>query len=62
MERHGFSPDTIEEVRMIFKTLYKSNLNRSQAIEKLKGVNEIKENSLILEFTDFISTSDRGIA
>ena len=62
MERYGFSPDTIEEVRMIFKTLYKSNLNRSQAIEKLKGANELKENSLILEFTDFISTSDRGIA
>ena len=33
MERYGFSPDRIEEVRMIFKTLYKSNLNRSQAIE-----------------------------
>jgi UDP-N-acetylglucosamine acyltransferase len=62
MERHGFPPESIEEVRKIFKTLYKSNLNRSQAIEKLKEVGDLEENPLVREFSDFVANSDRGLA
>ena len=51
-----------EEVRKIFKTLYKSNLNRSQAIEKLKEVGDLEENPLVREFSDFVANSDRGLA
>jgi UDP-N-acetylglucosamine acyltransferase len=62
MERHGFPPESIEEVRKIFKTIYKSNLNRSQAIEKLMGAGDLEENSLVCEFSEFVASSDRGLA
>ncbi len=62
MERHGFQSDDIEEVRGIFKTLYKSNLNRSQAIDQLKNSNNLASISLTGEIIEFISNSERGLA
>ena len=62
MERHGFQSDDIEEVRGIFKTLYKSNLNRSQEIDQLKNSNNLASISLTGEIIEFISNSERGLA
>ena len=62
MDRFGFKGDDLEKVRMIFKTLYKSELNRTQAIEKLKHMNAEEGNSYIQEVTHFIALSERGLA
>lgn len=62
MDRFGFKGDDLEKVRMIFKTLYKSELNRTQAIEKLKHMNAEEGNSYIQEVTHFIASSERGLA
>ena len=37
MERAGFSSKDIETARGVFKVLYKSDLNRSQAIDYLRN-------------------------
>lgn len=60
MERAGFSPREIETVRNAFKTLYRKDLNRSQALSEL---NE-PENSapLVSEIATFARSSNRGLA
>ena len=62
MERFGFQSHEIEEVRMIFKTIYKSNLNRSQAVNELKESASTSDLALVDEITQFISKSNRGLA
>ena len=62
MDRCGYSGEDIDKVRMIFKTLYKSDLNRTQAIEKLKKLSDSQGNPFINEVTSFIGSSERGLA
>ena len=62
MERQGFTAEEIEEIRMIFKTIYKSNLNRSQAVDQLKDKINSSNLSLAGEVLEFITTSERGLA
>ena len=62
MERQGFTAEEIEEIRMIFKTIYKSNLNRSQAVDQLKDKINSSSLSLAGEVLEFITTSERGLA
>jgi UDP-N-acetylglucosamine acyltransferase len=35
LERNGFTPEQIERVKQIYRTLYRDGLNRTQAMEKL---------------------------
>ena len=46
MERNGFSSEDLENVRAVFKTIYKSDFNRSQAMLALTD-----ESSLSAEFS-----------
>jgi len=62
MERFGFQLEEIEAVRMIFKTIYKSNMNRSQAVDKLKDTYSKNDLPLVSEIIEFISNSERGLA
>ena len=47
---------------MIFKTIYKSNLNRSQAVNELKESASTSDLALVDEITRFILKSNRGLA
>ena len=40
MERHGFSEDDIGRARQVYKVLYREGLNRSQALERLRELEE----------------------
>ncbi len=63
LERNGFSSSEIERARSIFKTLFKEGLNKSQALERLRGeVGDGNDRVLqaILEFAG--GASDRGLA
>ena len=62
MERNGFSSDDMDAARGIFKTLYKSDLNRSQAIQSLLEDSSWAGKPLTKEITDFIRKSERGVA
>jgi UDP-N-acetylglucosamine acyltransferase len=37
LERNGFTPDRLDRVKQIFRILYRDGLNRTQALEKLRG-------------------------
>ena len=59
LQRRGFSEKTIEILEKTFRILFKSNLNTTQAIEKIKiEIEPIPEVRYIL---DFITNSERGI-
>ncbi len=59
LERRGFSPESIRELREAYKVLYRSNLNTSQGLEKLRS--QFPKSELVQYLADFISTSERGI-
>ena len=61
LERRGFSPEQIERVKQIHRTLFRDGLNRTQALEKLTahagaGTAEFQR---ILAFA---AKSERGLA
>lgn len=61
LERHGFSAEQIERVKLIFRVLYRSGLNRTQALEQLAAQPQIAtaEFQQVLEFA---KSSERGLA
>ena len=59
LRRRGFAKDTIKALETSFKILFFSDLNTTQAVERIKNELElIPEVQLIL---DFIDRSDRGM-
>ena len=59
LKRKGFPEKTIEILKQTFKLLFRSKLNTSQAVKRIKSELEIiPEVQTIL---DFISKSERGI-
>jgi UDP-N-acetylglucosamine acyltransferase len=59
LRRRGFSNEKIEEIQNIYRTLYMSGLNVSQAIAKIKETfQETEERKVVL---DFLEGSERGI-
>lgn len=59
LKRRGFSPESIKAIRQAYKYLFYSDLNTSQAVERITSEMEITpEVQLIL---DFIERSNRGL-
>lgn len=59
LERNGLSPEQIKTIRAMYKILYRSNLNISQAVPRLESeIPDCNEKSTIL---DFIENSQRGL-
>jgi len=59
LTRKGFSPETLNKIRSAYKLVYRSGLNVTQAVQKIKS-----EEKLIPEvqrIVDFIEASERGI-
>lgn len=57
--RNGFSEESRKEIKKIYKLLYRSNLNMTQALLELK---EMKPTSAVEKFLDFLGErSRRGI-
>lgn len=59
LERHGFSKETIKEIREAFRLLYRSDLNISQALERIRD--ELRDILEIRQIAEFIKSSERGI-
>ena len=62
MERNGFSNDEIDAVRGVFKKIYKSDFNRSQALANLSEDQNIVGKPVLNEIVDFMKNSGRGVA
>lgn len=59
LSRNGFSTRRIEGIKRAFRILFRSGLNTTQAVEKLK--NDFKDNKDIEHIIRFIKESKRGI-
>jgi UDP-N-acetylglucosamine acyltransferase len=60
LERRGFSKETIESLQTALRLLTRSNLNTTQAIEKIRA--EVAPCAEVDELIEFIHTSERGVA
>lgn len=59
LERHGMSKEAIGRIRKMYKLLYRSHLNTTQALEAIEAqVEDSEERRVIL---DFVRSSTRGI-
>lgn len=59
LTRNGFSKETVSRIRRIYKILYRSGLNTSQALKEIeKTVEECDEKQILM---DFVKSSKRGI-
>ena len=59
LRRRGFTSETINRILDIYRTLYNSGLNVSQALEKIQS--DLPESKEKTEIVAFIKTSQRGI-
>ena len=59
LQRRGFSSDVITALKRAYRLIYRSNLNISQAVDRIK--NELEITPEINNVLDFINRSDRGI-
>ncbi len=60
LKRRGFSSDTLAVLEKTFRILFRSKLNTTQAVERIKAeIQPIPEVQLVLEF---IANSERGIS
>ncbi len=58
MRRQGMSTDEIEEVRWVYKTLYRRKLPPRLAFQALK---EREDRPLVAEYIAFLESSKRGL-
>ena len=59
LERHGFSPESIREIREAYRLIYRSKLNARQAVETIRTT--LDHTPEIHHLLDFIGSSQRGI-
>lgn len=58
LERRGFNRERIEKIRAAFRVIQQSNLNVSQAVERLA---DGAENEDVRTLIDFVRSSERGV-
>ncbi|MCB1194813.1 acyl-ACP--UDP-N-acetylglucosamine O-acyltransferase [bacterium] len=58
-KKKNYSKESIQSIKEAYKTLYRSNLNTSQAIDEIAKLSETNELRTILEF---VKNSSRGIS
>ncbi len=59
LRRHGFSAETLHALKEAYRLVFASELNTSQALERLEAAPQPPE---VRQFVDFIKRSQRGIA
>ena len=59
LRRRGFSNETIEQLDKTYRLLYRSSLNITQAMERVK--NEIEQTPEVRSVLSFVENSKRGI-
>jgi len=61
LERCGYTPEQMNNIRQIFRILYRDGLNRSQALERLAS-HEAAASAEFKRMLDFAQKSERGLA
>lgn len=61
LERRGFDEQAVQLARTAYKCFYREGLNRSQALDKLRG-HEAASGDVLKRVIDFVRSSERGLA
>jgi UDP-N-acetylglucosamine acyltransferase len=61
LERNGYTPEQMNNIRHIFRILYREGLNRSQALEKLAS-HAASDSAEFKHMLEFARKSERGLA
>lgn len=59
LERRGFSPEVLRELKEAFRLLYRAKLNTSQAVEEMR--NSFPKSIEVLRLIEFLESSERGV-
>ncbi len=59
LHRRGFSEEQIESIHMIYRILYQSGLNMSQAVERI--LETVPESETRNQIVNFVKSSPRGV-
>jgi UDP-N-acetylglucosamine acyltransferase len=59
LKRRGFSKEAISQLRRCYRIIYRSRLNRTQALKRVRS--ELEMTPEIMEVIGFIEKSERGI-
>jgi UDP-N-acetylglucosamine acyltransferase len=59
LKRHGFTRETIDSLRKVYKIVYRNGLTTQQALEGIEDL--ASQSEAVREFSDFIEKSSRGI-
>jgi UDP-N-acetylglucosamine acyltransferase len=59
LQRNGFSPETISELKKAYRLFFRSDLNIAQALETARK--ELQMSAEVKAFVDFVDESQRGI-
>ena len=59
LTRHNFTNEQLKEIKEVYRIIYRSNLNVSQALKKIEG--EVQITPQVSEILNFIRESGRGI-
>jgi UDP-N-acetylglucosamine acyltransferase len=59
LQRHGFSPEAISELKKAYRLFFRSGLNISQALDRAKA--ELAQLPEVVTFLHFIEESGRGV-
>ncbi|MCP4549061.1 MAG: acyl-ACP--UDP-N-acetylglucosamine O-acyltransferase [bacterium] len=60
LQRRGFKPKTLRNLRSAYRIFYRSGLNTSQALEQMEA--EIGDDEHVRHIIDFVKNTERGIA
>jgi UDP-N-acetylglucosamine acyltransferase len=59
LQRHGFSPEAVSELKKAYRLFFRSGLNISQALDRAKS--ELTQLPEVANFLHFIEESGRGV-
>ena len=60
LRRRGFTKEEIDTVKALFRIMFHSHLNITQALNKIKEEMDLN-NNIIKYFVEFVETSERGV-
>ena len=59
LKRHGFTQSTINELKKVYRIIFRIGLTRNEALERVKA--EVEQIPEVVKFLVFIQSSQRGI-
>lgn len=59
LKRHGFAQSTLNELKKVYRIIFRIGLTRNEAMERVKA--EVEQIPEVVKFLEFIQSSQRGI-